>query len=93
MRKFEGGERVNDGYWQVLVEYEKALVRGEKVRRWLQCNGAWERMENIPSKSWLGDERTRLWSVLSLIGLCGGGVVMASQHGFKFQRLSRWPSG
>ena len=30
---------------------------------------------------------------LSSIGLSGGGIVMASQHGFKFQRLSQWPSG
>ena len=30
---------------------------------------------------------------LSSIGLQGGGKVMASQHGFKFQRLSQWPSG
>ena len=30
---------------------------------------------------------------LSSIGLSGGGIVMASQHGFKFQRISQWPSG
>ena len=30
---------------------------------------------------------------LSSIGLQGGGKVIASQHGFEFQRLSQWPSG